>query len=87
MFRLLIPLWYEVPIRAPLHFPEDLYPLRIEGQKGQKIKLVQFYLPAAPTVLLHDVDKILDPNHFNSRATTIAGVTTAFGAGRGVNGA
>ncbi|KAF4279521.1 hypothetical protein KXW14_006381 [Aspergillus fumigatus] len=33
IFHLLIPSWSKLQIKEPLHFPEDLYPLQIEGLK------------------------------------------------------
>lgn len=71
VFHLLIPSCSEIQIKEPLHFPEDLYPLQIEGMTYKGAAQVKLNLPAAPASLLHDVENVLDPNHWN----TIAGGT------------
>ncbi|KAJ5999799.1 hypothetical protein N7481_000208 [Penicillium waksmanii] len=97
IFHLLIPSCSEIQIKEPLHFPGDLYPLRIEGMMYKGAAQVKLNLPAAPASLLHDVANILDPDHWNAIAegTSIAvggpaciwgipGAVTALGAGLGL---
>lgn len=86
-FHLVIPSWSKLQIKEPLHFPEDLYPLQIEGLKHGGEYQVQLNLPAAPAGLLHGVSNVLDPNNWN-RIAEGAGVAVALPAvGWGVNGA
>ncbi|GIJ84966.1 hypothetical protein Asppvi_003821 [Aspergillus pseudoviridinutans] len=97
VFHLLIPSCTEIQIKEPLHFPEDLYPLRIEGMTYKGAAQVKLNLPAAPASLLHDVANVLDPDHWNAVAqgTSIAvgapacvwgipGAVTALAAGLGL---
>ncbi|GAQ03685.1 hypothetical protein ALT_1006 [Aspergillus lentulus] len=86
-FHLVIPSWSKLQIKEPLHFPEDLYPLQIEGLKHGGQNQVELNLPAAPAGLLHGVSNVLDPNNWNTIAEG-AGVAVALPAvGWGVNGA
>ncbi|CEJ54537.1 hypothetical protein PMG11_00844 [Penicillium brasilianum] len=77
VFHLLIPSCSELQIKEPLHFPEDLYPLQVEGMTYKGAAQVKLNLPAAPATLLHDVANILDPNHWNAIAQ---GTSVAVGA-------
>ncbi|KAJ5381345.1 uncharacterized protein N7496_003773 [Penicillium cataractarum] len=87
IFHLLIPSWYSLAIEEPLHFPDSLYPLRVEGEKHKRKELVQLNLPAAPAGLLHGVANVLDPKGLNKIAAGASVVTTLPGVGWGVNGA
>lgn len=97
VFHLLIPSCSEIQIKEPLHFPEDLYPLRVEGMTHNGAAQVKLNLPAAPASLLHDVSNVLDPNNRNAIANGtsfavgapaciwgIPGALTALGAGLGL---
>jgi hypothetical protein len=86
VFHLLIPAWSRVQIKEPLHFSDDLQPLRVEGLKHQGKELVQMNLPAAPKGLLVDVANVLDPNSANLAADVSMGATWMVG-GSAVNGA
>ncbi|EAW19830.1 uncharacterized protein NFIA_094500 [Aspergillus fischeri NRRL 181] len=87
IFHLLIPSWSKLQIKEPLHFPEDLYPLQIEGLKHGGKNQVELNLPAAPAGLLHGVSNVLDPNNWNTIAGGAGAVVTAPAVGWGVNGA
>ncbi|KAJ5882697.1 uncharacterized protein N7473_011131 [Penicillium subrubescens] len=97
VFHLLIPSCSEIQIKEPLHFPEDLFPLQIEGMTYKGAAQVKLNLPAVPASLLYDVANILDPAHWNAIAqgTSIAvgapaciwgipGAATALDAGLGL---
>ncbi|KAL4910515.1 hypothetical protein BDW74DRAFT_141364 [Aspergillus multicolor] len=86
-FHLLIPSWSKLQIKEPLHFPEDLYPLQIEGLKHKGKDQVEFNLPAAPAGLLHGVSNVLDPNNWNTIAGGTGAAVTGPAVGWGVNGA
>jgi hypothetical protein len=68
-FHLLMPSWQQLAFKMPLHFPEDLYPLRIEGltNSGGK-EMVRMNLPCAPSDLLDDVANDLDAKGWNKLA-------------------
>lgn len=87
IFHLLIPSWYKISIKEPLHFPDDLYPLHIEGQKHMGKALVELNLPAAPGGLLIDVANVLDPKNLNKIAEGVTIGTTLPAMGWGLNGA
>ncbi|OCK73942.1 hypothetical protein K432DRAFT_430314 [Lepidopterella palustris CBS 459.81] len=70
LFHILIPAWAPVQITAPLHFPEDLYPLQNRGAERTG--------EAAPDGSLHDVSNVLDPNHDNIKST-VAAISTLSG--------
>lgn len=86
-FHLLIPSWSKLQVKEPLHFPEDLYPLQIEGMKHCGKNQVELNLPAAPTGLLHGVSNVLDPNNWNKIAGGTSAAVTLPAVGWGVNGA
>ncbi|KAG9508282.1 hypothetical protein J7337_001846 [Fusarium musae] len=86
-FHLVIPAWYEIQVKVPLHFPDELQPLRIVGPKHGGKELVSFNLPAANPNLLDDVANALDPQGCNSKANMAAGATWLIGGAWGVNGA
>ncbi|KAL3428756.1 hypothetical protein BDV09DRAFT_203924 [Aspergillus tetrazonus] len=86
-FHLLIPSWSKLQIKEPLHFPEDLYPLQIEGLKHGGKDQVELNLPAAPAGLLHGVTNTLDPNNWNKIARGTSEAVTLPAVGWGVNGA
>ena len=75
-------------ILEPLHFPDDLYPLRVEGFKHRGKPYVALNFPAAPADLFHGVANVLDPKElskaagFTSAATQLAG---AVGCSTGVH--
>ncbi|KAL3462195.1 hypothetical protein BJX64DRAFT_299615 [Aspergillus heterothallicus] len=86
-FHLLIPSWTNIRIKEPLHFPDDLYPLQVEGVTNGGKGQVELNLPAAPAGLLHGVENVLDPNNWNKIAGgTSLGITLPT-VGWGVNGA
>jgi hypothetical protein len=86
VFHLLIPSWAKLCIKEPLHFPDDLYPLQIEGVTHGGKAQVELNLTAAPRGLLHGVANGLDPDNWDMIAsgTSTAVVLTTAG---GVNGA
>lgn len=86
-FHLVIPSWSKLQIKEPLHFPEDLYPLQIEGMKHSGKNQVELNLPAAPDGLLHGVSNVLDPNNWNAIAGGASIAVTMPTVGWGVNGA
>ncbi|RDW64341.1 uncharacterized protein DSM5745_09752 [Aspergillus mulundensis] len=86
-FHLLIPSWSKLQIKEPLHFPEDLYPLQIEGLKHGGQDQVELNLPRAPVGLLHGVSNVLDPNHWNTIAGGTSAAVTVQTVGWGINGA
>jgi hypothetical protein len=86
-FYLLISSWSKLQIKEPLHFPEDLYPLQIEGLKHSGENQVKLNLPAAPVGLLHGVSNVLDADHWNKIAGNVGAAVTAPAYGWGVNGA
>ncbi|KAF5964681.1 hypothetical protein FCOIX_13297 [Fusarium coicis] len=86
-FHLVIPAWYEIQVKVPLHFPDELQPLRIVGPKHGGKELVSFNLPAASNNLLDDVANVLDPEGYNARAEMAGGATWLIGGGWGTNGA
>ncbi|KAL2862462.1 uncharacterized protein BJX67DRAFT_375258 [Aspergillus lucknowensis] len=86
-FHLVIPSWTKLQIKEPLHFPEDLYPLQIEGLKHGGENQVQLNLPAAPAGLLHGVSNVLDPNNWNKIAEGAGVAVTLPAVGWGINGA
>ncbi|KAI9039872.1 uncharacterized protein KD926_008973 [Aspergillus affinis] len=87
VFHLLMPTWYHTSYPEPLHFPECLYPLHVEGETYKDKDLVTLNLPAAPDGLLVDVSNVTDPNNWCQIAQTISGISTAVTMGWGVNGA
>ena len=86
IFHLLIPTWYQISYPEPLHFPECLYPLHVEGETYKDKCLVTFNLPAAPDRLLVDVSNVTDPYNWCQIAQTISGISKAITMGWGVNG-
>ncbi|KAJ5527352.1 hypothetical protein N7513_011511 [Penicillium frequentans] len=82
-FHLLIPSWSRLQVKEPLHFPEDLYPLQIDGMKHGGKNQVQLNLPAAPAGLLHGVSNVLDPNNWNAIAGGASTVVTLPAVGWG----
>ena len=86
VFHLLIPAYGKISIKEPLHFPDDLQPLRVEGTKFKGEGLVKINLPVAPKNLLYGVDNYLDPKWQNKTADIAAAATTLVGTGWGVNG-
>ncbi|KAL4901078.1 hypothetical protein BDW74DRAFT_160703 [Aspergillus multicolor] len=87
IFHLLIPSWSKLQIKEPLHFPEDLYPLQIEGLKHKGKDQVELNLPAAPAGLLHGVSNVLDANNWNTIARGTSVAVTGPTVGWGINGA
>jgi hypothetical protein len=86
-FHLVIPSWSKLHVKEPLHFPEDLFPLQIEGMKHGGKNQVELNLPAAPAGLLHGVSNVLDPNNWNTIADGASVAVTLPAVGWGVNGA
>jgi hypothetical protein len=60
VFHLLMPAWAPISFVKPLHLPEDLQPLCIEGLEHNGTPYVSVNLPWAPAGLLHGVANILD---------------------------
>lgn len=87
IFHLLIPSWSKLHIKTPLHFHEDLYPLKIEGLKHGGKDQVELNLPAAPPGLLHDIANVIDPYNWNKIARGASVGITLPTVGWGVNGA
>ncbi|RFU26136.1 hypothetical protein B7463_g10202, partial [Scytalidium lignicola] len=87
IFHLLIPTWYRISIKEPLHFPDYLQPFRVEGRKHKGKPLVEFNLPAAPAMLLHGVANALDPKSSNTIALGVSTTITLPTVGWGINGA
>ncbi|KAH0532713.1 hypothetical protein TsFJ059_001366 [Trichoderma semiorbis] len=87
VFHLLIPSWYRISIKEPLHFPESLQPFRVEGRKHKGSPLVSFNLPAAPAKLLNGVANVLDPKSQNTIAEGVSAAVTLPTVGWGINGA
>ncbi|RAH43786.1 uncharacterized protein BO95DRAFT_454701 [Aspergillus brunneoviolaceus CBS 621.78] len=69
VFHVLVPSWYKLCIREPLHFPADLYPLRIEGELYHGKMVVEMNLPAAPP--LHPRGSFLNPGHWDTIAAAV----------------
>ncbi|KAJ5755545.1 hypothetical protein N7533_005088 [Penicillium manginii] len=86
IFHLVIPSWSKLQVKEPLHFPEDLYPLQIEGLKHCGKNQVELNLPAAPAGLLHGVSNVLDPQNWNTIAGGASVAVTLPAVGWGVNG-
>ncbi|KAF2009913.1 hypothetical protein BU24DRAFT_427945 [Aaosphaeria arxii CBS 175.79] len=86
IFHLLIPTWYSISIKEPLHFPDCLQPFQVEGRKHKGKPLVEFNLPAAHTGLLHGVANIIDPNCSNAIAEGVSVAVTGPTVGWGING-
>ncbi|OQV09891.1 hypothetical protein CLAIMM_13967 [Cladophialophora immunda] len=87
IFHLLIPSWYSISFKQPLHFPDCLQPFKVEGQKHRLKEYVQFNLPAAPAGLLDGVANVLDPKGWNKVASGVSTATTLPAVGWGINGA
>lgn len=87
IFHLLIPSWYSISFKQPLHFPDCLQPFKVEGRKHKLKEYVEFNLPAAPAGLLDGVANVLDPKGLNKVAAAVSEVTTAPVVGWGINGA
>ncbi|KAJ5963182.1 hypothetical protein N7481_002893 [Penicillium waksmanii] len=87
VFHLLCPSWYTISIKEPLHFPDSLSPLRVEGEKHKGKELVELNLPAAPAGLLNGVANVLDANGWNNIARGASVATTIPAVGWGINGA
>ncbi|KAI8717098.1 hypothetical protein NCS52_00784300 [Fusarium sp. LHS14.1] len=88
IFQLLIPSWYSITIREPLHFPDSLHPLRVEGEKHKGKELVEMNLPTAPNGMLIGIANVLASKLCSSRvARSTSGVITMPVVGWGVNGA
>ncbi|KAH6972609.1 hypothetical protein EDB80DRAFT_693501 [Ilyonectria destructans] len=87
VFHLLIPAWYEIYVKVPLHFPDELQPLRIVGPKHGGKPLVSFNLPRAQNYSLDGISNVLDPEGCNTKAEIATGVTFLVGGGLGTNGA
>ncbi|PNP52591.1 hypothetical protein FNYG_15829 [Fusarium nygamai] len=87
VFHLLIPSWYSIFIREPLHFPDSLQPLRVEGEKHKGKELVEMNLPAAPREMLSGIANVLDPRSSNAIASVTSMAVTGPVVGWGINGA
>ncbi|KAI2849466.1 hypothetical protein CBS11350_2008 [Aspergillus niger] len=85
VFHLIIPSWTKLCIKEPVHFPEDIYPLRIEGVKYKGKEQVELNLPLAPPGLLHGVANVVDPNGWNKIAAGASIGITLPTVGWGVN--
>ncbi|OAP56317.1 hypothetical protein AYL99_09496 [Fonsecaea erecta] len=87
ILHLLIPSWYSISFKRPLHFPDCLQPFKVEGQKHKLKEYVEFNLPAAPASLLDGVANVLDPKGLNKIAAGVSTATTLPVVGWGINGA
>ncbi|RSL89880.1 hypothetical protein CEP51_000993 [Fusarium floridanum] len=88
IFHLLIPSWYSITIKEPLHFPDSLHPLRIEGEKHKGKELVEMNLPTAPNGMLIGIANVLASKLCSRRAAEYTSMAITFPAvGWGVNGA
>ena len=87
IFHLLIPSWYSISFKQPLHFPDCLQPFKVEGEKHKLKENVEFNLPAAPAGLLDGVANVLDPKSLNKIAAGVSTATTLPVVGWGINGA
>jgi hypothetical protein len=86
VFHLLIPAWAPIAILEPLHFPDDLYPLCVEGLKHQGKPYVALNFPAAPMNLFHGVANVRDPKGLNKAAEFTSAATWLVGGGWVLNG-
>ena len=86
IFHLLIPSWYCISIKEPLHFPDALQPLQVVTLKHKGKALVEMNLPQAPAGMLRGVANVLDPNGSNKLASCVSVGTTLPVVGWGVNG-
>ncbi|TEA13182.1 hypothetical protein C8034_v005022 [Colletotrichum sidae] len=89
VFHLVIPAWYKIELAMPLHFPDELMPLRLVGPKSSGGKpSVIVNLPRSQEDLVFDgVANVLDPNGYTTKAEIAYGATVLVGGGWGVNGA
>ncbi|RSL68914.1 hypothetical protein CEP54_002528 [Fusarium duplospermum] len=88
IFHFLIPSWYSITIKEPLHFPDNLHPLRIAGEKHKGKELVEMNLPTAPKGMLIGIANVLASKLCSSGAArSISGAITLPVVGWGVNGA
>ncbi|KIW87253.1 uncharacterized protein Z519_12156 [Cladophialophora bantiana CBS 173.52] len=87
IFHLLIPSWYSISFKQPLHFPDCLQPFKVEGRKHKLKEYVEFNLPAPPAGLLGGVANVLDPKGLNKVAAGVSTATTLPVVGWGINGA
>ncbi|UPK89698.1 hypothetical protein LCI18_000633 [Fusarium solani-melongenae] len=87
IFHLLIPSWYSIAIREPLHFPRSLHPIQVEGEKHKGKELVEMNLPAAPNDMLIGITNVLTSKLSSRAARSASEATTLPVVGWGVNGA
>jgi hypothetical protein len=73
IFHLLIPACGNIAVKEGLHFPDDLQPFQVKGQKHNRKMPVQFNLLTAREVLLNGVANILDPKGWNIAANVTSG--------------
>lgn len=85
VFHLLIPAWSNFVITDPLHFPDELQPMHVEGTTNEGKPYFTFNLPAAPRTLLHDISNAVDPKGYNTKAVDAGSATFLLGGGS-VNG-
>ncbi|KAF6827221.1 hypothetical protein CMUS01_09105 [Colletotrichum musicola] len=55
IFHLLMPAWYKIEVKEPLHFPDELQPLGVVGMRHDGSPLVTFNLPVAQPGLLDGI--------------------------------
>jgi hypothetical protein len=79
VFHLLIPAWYPFEILEPLHFPDELQPLQVEGLKHKGKPFVRFNLPAAPRELLNGIENVRDPRGLDTLSEIGMGATWLIG--------
>lgn len=84
-FHLLIPAWSPISITEPLHFPDDLQPLRVEGLKYQGKPYVTFNLPFERAGLLQGIRNLRDPEGWNT-LSAVGAATTWLVGGTMLNG-
>ncbi|KAF4538035.1 uncharacterized protein LTHEOB_11160 [Lasiodiplodia theobromae] len=78
-FHILIPAWDNICISEPLCFPDELFPLSIEGTTYSGWPFVTMNVPRAPRGLLRSVSNKVQPEWLNPFAKVLS--SAAFGAG------
>lgn len=65
VFHLLMPAYYPFTVSEPLHFPDELQPLRIRGMTNKGGPVFTLNLPAAPPGMLDGINNSHDPGWLN----------------------
>lgn len=88
VFHLLVPAWRPFRLKRPLHFPDELHPLQIEGDShGGGVPLLEIDLPAAPRDMVLRCVANNPTQYGGTVADAAATVTLGVTLGWGVNGA